>query len=705
MNNHKFCEDLLAKMTVEEKVAQLSCVMAMLVCDGETVSEEKLKKLAPNGLGRMTQFSTSFVSGAKSVAKAYNDIQRYHVENTRLGIPILIQNESACGLVAAQASSFPIPLALASSWQPELTGKMGEIISEQARAVGVRKCLSPVADVARDQRWGRVGETFGEDPTLVTAFSVAESGGLQQEFYGDHVISCAKHFMGYGASETGINCAEINVGKRELREVYGTPFAAMIHENDLQSVMVTYSEIDGYPMSVNDEYINEYLRGDLGFTGSAICDAMSIPRAHNSNGVGRDEKEIAVMAAKVGIDADTPVTSVYQLLVDAVKDGTLPEADLDRMVLRVLNQKKDLGLFENPYVDEEKAQEIFAKPEGDLLSKEISEKSMILLKNDDQLLPLKDVYHNIAFVGPFADRLSTLFGGYAYPSMLEMLVLACYNVSGSMEGGFGDYFRQFMDPAVMHDTLGIDNSLTPRENLDKIIAEKYHIKTLYQEAKDIFKDANVTYAKGYSTPGAFEEDLAQAKAAAADSDVIVLCLGEITGMGDDATSGEGKNTPDLRLPGRQAELVKEMKKLGKPMVLVLFNGRGLELTEVIDDVDAVLEVWYPGPHGGSSIAKALHGDINPGGRLPVTFPTHSAQCPLYYGHKAGSGYRVLENDGPKETIMGPLFHFGHGLSYTTFAYSDLEVSPTVEIMGEVKISFKVTNTGDVAGDETAQVYF
>ena len=705
MKQHQFVEDLISKMTVDEKVQQLSCIMPLMVSYGEDVQEEKMKKMIPNGVGHMTQFSGVYMSGARSIARAANAIQKYHVENTRLGIPVMIQNESAAGLVAADATIFPVPIAMASTWQPGLVEGVGKTIQEQARAVGIVKCLSPVADVARDARWGRVGETFGEDPTLVSAMSVAEAKGLQGNNYGDQVISCAKHFMGYGASDNGYNCAEINIGRKELREVYGTPFAAMIKETDLQAVMVTYSEIDGQPMSINKEYMQNFLRKDLGFTGSAICDGGSIERVYNTNGVGRSKEAIAIKAAKVGIDADTPMTDFYYLLADAIKEGRCEEKVVDDILRRVLNQKYELGLFDNPYVDEDKAVEIFNKPEGNILSKEISEKSIVLMKNKDSILPLKDSYKKIGLIGPFANRVSTLFGGYAYPSMSEMYFSACYDLSGNMEGGFGNFFRELMDVEKMHELFGIQDNLSYTENFENYIKNRFGFEPLLKKMKEIFKESTISHAVGWTTIDEYEKNLQEAIEVAKNQDVLILCLGEVTGFGAGSDSGEGVNNPNLKLPGKQAQLIKELRKLGKPMILVLFNGRPLELTDIDDDVDAILDVWYPGPFGPEAISKVLHGDINPSGKLPVTFPRLSSQCPMFYGHKIGSGYRGIQEEGSFNRTNGPLYHFGHGLSYTSFEYSNLNVSKEVDVDGEVEISLTIKNIGNVKGADIPQIYF
>ena len=708
MRQNAFVEELLKKMTLDEKIVQVSCIMPIRITYGQEVQIDKLKEVAPNGVGRMTQFANTFIGGAKAIAKAYNAIQKYHVEETRLGIPCLMQNESAVGLVAADATILPTPVAMSCTFEPELVKKVYEVISKEAKAVGVRKCLSPVADVARDARWGRVGETFGEDPTVVSAFSVAESKGLQGEFYGDNVISCAKHFMGYGASENGYNCAAINLGKKELREVYGAPFAAMIQKNDLQAVMVTYSEIDGLPMTINREYINNYLRKDLGFTGSAICDGTSIPWVHFMNGIGKDKADIARRACINGIDADTPNTDFYFTLKDSIERGLLKEEYLDNLVRRVLNQKYDLGLFDHPYIDEEEAERIFMETEGDELSGQLYEKSMVLLKNENHRLPLKDVYKNIGLIGPFANRIKALFGGYAYPSHLQSLFSAVYNYRNTMVGGFGGFYAQYMDLGKLHDDFGIDDSLSYEDNIDLFLKRRFEYKTVYEVFQEVFKKSTVETAAGFEHYDTYEADLKEAVELAKRQDILLLCLGEITGFGKDATSGEGVNNTDLTLPGKQVELVKELKKLNKPMVLLLFNGRGLEITNVEKDCDAILDVFYPGSRGLEAMAKIVHGDINPSGKLSITFPRHASQCPAYYGFHAGGGYYSVAPKGFFDGInksQPPLYCFGHGLSYTEFAYSALAVSREVPVGGKVRISFKVKNTGEVSGEEIAMVFF
>lgn len=704
MNVKERVKELLSKMTVEEKVAQLSCTLPLTLMKGGKVQESLLKKDVGTGVGRMTQFAAGFLDGAVSAAEEYNKIQKHMIENTRLGIPALIQNETAAGLVAPNASIFPVPIALASTWQPELAEDMGNIIRDQAKAIGVRQCLSPVADVARDARWGRVGETFGEDTTLVTQFSIAKTKGLQGENYGDNVISCAKHFMGYGASEAGVNTAVINLGAKELFEVYGTPFAGMIKEANLQCVMVTYSEIDGLPMSVNEHYMKKVLREDMEFDGSAICDALSISKAHNDNDIEKDEKSIAIRALKTGIDADTPITSAYHNLVEAVKNGEVSEEVLDLSVGRILKHKFDLGLFEQPYVDIEHTKEVYSSTKGDQVSKSIAQKEITLLKNDG-ILPLKEG-KKIALIGPFANRTSILFGGYAYPSFLEMMFWSCDYGKSKMEG-VGEVFDKLIDKDYVRKKLKIKKERSYEENLESYLKETYQVKSLYEEM--IQNDVNVQYARGCSNEENNDLQMEEAVKIANDSDVILVTLGEVTGFGKEATSGEGINNYDLNLPGNQEKLLQKLCETGKPVVLILFNGRPLSIPYATDHCSAIVEVWYPGLYGPEAINQVLWGKTNPGGKLPITFPRSSGQCPIYYSHKASSGYRPVNFDLKqinliKESNNAPLFHFGHGLSYTSFTYKNIAADSFV-IIGEVlKVSMTIQNSGKYKGDDVVQVY-
>lgn len=694
-------KEILSKMSVEEKAAQLSCVIPSLVLDKGTFDREKAEKEMPNGVGRMTQFASGFTEGPVQAAKGYNEIQKYMIEKT--GLPAIIQNESSSGTVAAEGTIFPVPIALAASFEPELAYEMGKVIADEGKAIGVHAMMSPVADVNRDARWGRVDETFGEDPLVCARFTSEEVRGIQGDDYTKRCAALAKHWVAYGASEGGINCSTINIGKKEIFEVYATPFAAAIKENDMQSIMVTYSEIDGRPMSVNDEYTQKVLRDALGFTGIAVCDGLSIPRVIETQGMFESREELAGAALKAGIDADTMFTTVYNHIVEGVKQGKVDMHDLDAAVLRTLQCREEMGLLDNPYVDPEKAQAIYDDPKADALSEEIAQKSITLLKNDG-ILPLSNTKKKIAVVGPFSEKLSSFFGGYAYPAMMGSFLEMCVNpeVAVKMEG-FQEFAEKMFDIPSMKAKMYKDPSKSFEENFDDYLHESLGTISLVDALKEQLSEVEfVSYGKSFNCAD-YEKRIQEAVDVCKEADLVVLALGEITGQGKDATSGEGVNNPDLSLPFHQQDLVKAVHDLGKQSVLVLFNGRPLALGDTEPLVNAIVEAWYPGPAGGKPVANVLTGTYNPQGHLPTTFPRISAQCPIYYGHKTGSGYINIKQK-PEPTVMQPLYPFGFGLSYTTFSLTNLKNDQQVNVGETFTISFDITNTGNVVGSDIVQVY-
>jgi glycoside hydrolase family 3 domain protein len=694
-------KDILANMSIEQKAAQLSCVIPSLVLEKGEFKEERALKEMPFGVGRMTQFASGFTQGPVQAATGYNAIQKYMIEKT--GLPAIIQNESSSGTVAAQGTIFPVPIALASSFEPKLSYEMGKVIADEGKAIGVHAMMSPVADVSRDARWGRVDETFGEDPLVCARFTSEEVRGIQGEDYTSRCAALAKHWVGYGASEGGINCATINIGKKELFEVYATPFAAAIKENDMQSIMVTYSEIDGRPMSVNEEYTQKVLREDLGFNGIAVCDGMSIPRVFETQGMFASREELAAAALKAGIDADTMFTTVYNHISEGVKKGCINEEDLDAAVLRTLQFREEMGLLDNPYVDPQKAQEVYDDPKADKLSEEIAQKAITLLKNDG-ILPLKNTYKKIAVIGPFANKLSSFFGGYAYPAMMGSFLEMCVDPSVAVKmEGFQEIAEKMFDIESMKQKMYKDPSKSFAENFDNYLKEELGTQSLTEALQQECKDITfVSYGESLNTEN-YKACIEEALEVAKDADAVILALGEVTGQGKDATSGEGVNNPDLSLPFHQQELVEAIHSIHKPSVLVLFNGRPLALGETEPLVNAIVEAWYPGPSGGKPVAKVLSGAFNPQGHLPVTFPRMSAQCPIYYGHKTGSGYMNIHQE-PDASVMQPLYPFGYGLSYTTFKISNLKHEKEVEIGDSFKVSVDITNTGTIAGSDVVQVY-
>ena len=422
--------NLLEQMTLEEKAAQLYCILPNMLIDKKIPDTKLMEQHIANGLGRMTQFSMLFWNSPVEIAQFANTIQKWVTENTRLGIPVLFQNEILNGFLAIGATNFPTPINMASTWRPDLVGEAAAIIREEVRAVGVRKGLAPVVDLAQDPRWGRVYETYGEDPYLNAVNGTAFAHRLQTDNLQRGVISCAKHFLGYSISQGGINQAAIHIGQRDLYEKFAFPFEAMIHEAGLRAVMCTYSEIDGVPVSVNRAILRDLLRERMGFQGSTICDGSSIELCVEQQHVCRNMKEAAVMALNAGLDADTPVTVAFHHLADAVKEGLVRMDVLDEAVGRVLTSKFELGLFENPFVAEGSVLETFSNPEGKRISRQIADESIILLKNENDLLPLGKNIRSIAVIGPHADSRRNLFAGYSMPATLEMLKVTLKRLGG-----------------------------------------------------------------------------------------------------------------------------------------------------------------------------------------------------------------------------------------------------------------------------------
>lgn len=705
----KRVRDLMKRMTLEEKTAQLCATLPMLLLEGEELSRDKMDLLLKEGIGRIPQFPMPFARSARQVAEAYNAVQKYVLENTRLGIPFMAQVECLNGVTAVDATSFPAPIAMASSWEPELVRRAGEITGRQMRALtGGSNALAPVVDLGRDPRWGRVYETYGECSYMNSAFGAAYVRGLQND--GDlktGVQSCAKHFLGYSYTQGGLNSAAVEIGGRDLYESFGRPFETMFHEADLKAVMCTYSEIDGKPVSFSPEILRDLLRDRMGFEGSAICDGGSIKRGCDVQKAAADMEEAGILALEAGLDADAPISQCYTHLPDAIRAGKVKRKLLDEACARVLTQKFELGLFEEPYVDTDRAESLFGTAESDAATLELSRKSLVLLKNEGNLLPLTADPGRVAVIGPHGDSVMSLFGGYTYPAYLDAMRTGAFSMEGVNEGvdadGEGDgIFSQLSD----------GNKLDPEEAIELYCRRKYRVGSVAEEIASRLTGGEVLKAKGCAIDDRDRSLFGEAKAAARQADLVIMTLGGKCGWGADATSGEGKDRASISLPGVQEELLKEIKALGKPVILVLFNGRPMEIGWASEHVDAVLEVWFPGPMGGRAVAEALLGEINPGGKLPVTIPRHVGQVPIYYSHKNGSGYdktkgglEAMFGDGYTDIENSPLYPFGFGLSYSSFEYAGLDLSTLkVDSAGGIEISVFVKNTGDRRGEEVVQFY-
>jgi beta-glucosidase len=700
-------QDLLGRMTLQEKAFQLVGLMPIALVGADGVDPERMREMIGQGLGQVSAPGLIGYKAPPQMAAMTNAIQRFLVEETRLGIPAVVHNEALNGLVAPECPNFPTAIGLAATWDPEGVEQMTDLIRRQMRAVGFHQALSPVMDVARDARWGRVHETYGEDPYLCSAMSVAFTRGLQGEDLTRGAIATGKHFLGYGLSEAGQNMAATQIGNRELYETFARPFEAAIRMAGLGSIMNSYSEIDGIPVGASREILTELLRGVMGFEGVVVSDYFTIQWLETRVGTARSPAHAGAQALAAGLDIELPIPHGYgPALIQAVEEGLAPVEHVDRAVRRVLESKFMLGLFEQPYVDEAAALPPFVDPANEQVSRRLADESMTLLKNEGDLLPLAKGRGTIAVIGPHADTVMTYFPGYTYPAGLTMFASMAQGGAGGGEGGMAG-ITELMSPAAMG-TLMREMVPVMSGGIEPYVRRQYGSETVTEAVRRVAgAGATVVSARGCGVkddPSGLEEAVEVARSA----DVVILAVGGQGGWLGSGTEGEGGDTADIDLPAVQRQLIRAVTETGTPAAMVLFQGRPYGLAEVVDLVPAILVAYYPGQEGGGAIAATLFGDVNPGGKLPVTLPRHSGQVPIYHYHKLGSGYGRAESDMHKsytDMPATPLFPFGHGLSYTTFAYGDLAINPKeVDTGGAVRIACTVTNSGSVAGDEVVQLY-
>lgn len=670
--------DLLARMTLEEKCAQLGSRWVFELLENQQFSLPKARQLLSQGIGHITRIGGASNLGPRDGAELANAIQSYLIHETRLGIPAIVHEESCAGYMALGATCFPQAIGIASTWDPAAVEQMGQVIRQQMRAAGAHHALAPVLDVTRDPRWGRVEETFGEDPYLIAQMGTAYIRGLQGNSLSEGIIATGKHFVGYGQSEGGLNWAPAHIPRRELLEVFVAPFEAAIRQAGLWSVMNAYHELDGIPCGSAGELFNDLLRGQFGFEGLVVSDYFAVDQLYSYHHVARDKQEAASLALNAGIDIELPSTDCYgDPLLQAVRTGKISEALVDTAVRRVLTAKFLLGLFERPYVDAARAIEVFDTPDQRALARSLAQKSIVLLKNEGNLLPLRHDLSAVAVIGPNADSVRNLLGDYAYPAHVETLAaMAKHNPFGT----------------PLPDKVDLVEYSVPMISILEGIRRKVSPQT------------QVHYARGCDVQGDSREGFAEAVSAARQADVAILVVGGKSGLTDDCTCGEGRDRADLGLPGVQEELIQAVYETGTPIVVVLVDGRPLALPWIAEHIPAVLHAWLPGEEGANAVADVLFGDYTPGGKLPISMPRAVGQVPVYYNHKVSGGRSHWKGDYV-ELSTKPLYPFGHGLSYTCFTYDHLTIAPAQVRAGDsVTIAVAVTNTGDRAGDEVVQLY-
>ena len=663
--------DLLKRMTLEEKIQQLQGTwqnrgqvhdpkLLFVGPQGEFLPE-KAGTVLKEGLGEMSRPSEN--RGPREMAEFTNAIQKWMQDNTRLGIPVLFHEECLHGHAAPKGTSFPMAIALASTFDPALVQDVFSATAVEVRARGAQQCLTPVLDLARDPRWGRTEETYGEDPYLTSRMGVAAVKGFQGPgplIDKEHVIATLKHFAVHGQPEGGTNVAPGNYSERVIEEYFLRPFQAAVQEAGAQSVMASYNEIDGIPSHGNKHLLTEILRQRWGFQGVLVSDYFGITDLNNLHHVVANNDQAAKLALESGVDVELPAADAFKGLAAQVKAGTIAEADIDHAAAHLLREKFLTGLFDDPYVDPANAEKVTNTPEHQQLALKAAHEAIILLKNDKHLLPLdRTQYKHIAVIGPNAAAVH--LGGYSNNPGRGVSILQ----------GIKDKVGSSAE--VLYAEGCKITETDPDWNADKVVL---------------------------GDPVLNAKRIAAAMPVAKKADLVILVLG-----GNEQSSREAwaVNHPgdrdSLDLLGSQDDLVKAILATGKPTVVLLLHGRPNSINYIAENVSAILDGWYLGQEGGTAAADVLFGDYNPGGRLPISVPRSVGQLPDYYYQKPAAKREYLG------TSVEPLFPFGFGLSYTTYQYSKLKVTPAmIGPRGTATVSVQVTNTGKVEGEEVAQLY-
>lgn len=667
-------KDLLSRMSLEEKAAQMVCVWrekAKTLVDEDGKFDYAKAKAAfarGHGLGQVGRPSDAGSGkNAREMAQLTNAIQKFFVEESRLGIPVIFHEECLHGHAALDGTSFPQPIALAATFNPELVESLFSMTAREARLRGAHQALTPVVDVAREPRWGRVEETYGEDPYLVSRLGIAAVRGFQGNgtFRGKHhVIATLKHFVGHGQPESGMNCAPANVSLRVLRETFLFPFKEVLRHAGAISIMPSYNEVDGVPSHTNQWLLGEVLRKEWGFQGFLVSDYFAIwelgyrPETHG-HFVAKDKLDSCVQAVRAGVNIELPDPDCYLHLAELVRKGVLGESELDELVAPMLFWKFQMGLFEDPYVDPQEAERVVGSDAHRALALSAAREAITLLRNENNLAPLDpNTIKSIAVIGPNANR--PLLGGY---------------------------------------------SGVPKQNVTVLegIQEKvgHRARVIFSEGCKI--TVGGSWNQDEVVPSEPEEDrqaIGEAVEVAKKADVIVLAIG-----GNEQTSREAwslqhmGDRANLDLIGRQEELVRAMIGTGKPVIVFLFNGRPLSINYVSQNVPVIYECWYLGQETGRAVAEVLFGDHNPGGKLPITFPRSVGQVPVFYNYKPSARRGYLFDE------VSPLYAFGYGLSYTSFALKNLRLTKRrIKPGGSTRALIDVTNTGKREGTEVVQMY-
>lgn len=649
---------LLQKMNLDEKVGQLNQSSGVQI---PMLSSEKPDDLIAQGRVGSILWLTD--------VKEINRLQHIAIEKSRLHIPVLF----AFDVIHGYRTVFPVPLAMASSWDPSVEEQAQHFAAQDARAAGIEWTFTPMVDIARDARWGRIVEGAGEDPYLGKAMAAAQVRGFQGAQLGpDSVVACVKHYAGYGAAEGGRDYDASYIPEELFRNVYLAPFYAA-ERAGAGTFMSAYMDLNDVPASGNRWLLTDILRNEWGFKGFVVSDAFAVASLE-THGYAKDPSDAAYKAFTAGLNMDMASQTYTKNLAQLVKAGKVTEAEIDAAVLPILTVKYQIGLFDHPYVDESKVEDTLNRPEGLALERKIAGRSMVLLRNENQTLPLQKSIGKVAVIGPLADSVHDIEGGW------------------TVEGLFGGGAKNHPVTVLAGLKSRLPNTqftLVPGPELSRVFA-------------GLLDQLSGKKVLPPPTPEETADWVAKVKAASADADVVIAVMGEIASM-----SSEASSRATLDLPGIQEQMLEAAVATGKPVILVLEGGRPLDIRWASEHVPAILDAWYPGTEGGNAVADVLFGDVNPGAKLPVSWPRVAGAAPLYYNHNLTHE----PEDRPTFTSRywdvqsKPLYPFGYGLSYTRFKFDNLKLSQTsIAASGSTQVSVDVTNTGSVVGDAVAQVY-
>lgn len=663
-------QDLIGRMQVREKARQLIGIGGVEIRDKQDrLCPERIRAELADGIGQMNNLVRP-LDPAEGVRQA-NEAQRFLREETRLGIPAIVHDETLHGLCCKGSISYPQSIAVGATWNPSLAERIGKAIGLEANSRGVHQGLSPTINIARDARCGRVEETYGEDSFLTARMGVAFVKAMQAE----GVIATLKHFACNFVGDGGRDSHAVQFSERTLREVYFPAFEACVREGGALSVMSAYGSINGVPSSADHWLLTEVLRNEWGFKGIVVSDYASVNEIFTKHRTAISKADAGRQAIEAGLEVEFPFPACFSQIEGLVERGELSMVVLDEAVARVLRLKFDLGLFETPYREEGPAVELCGHPDHRQLALDVARQSLVLLKNDDALLPLKPELKTLAVIGPNADVVR--LGGYSSEVA---------NAVTPLEG-----IRQHAGATEVRYARGCDLARVARYLRTE---DGDHFQRV--SANEVVIHSNEILAPVEADYSGIEEAVELAK----QSDTVVLCLGN-SSVGDDGTEGESEDRCSLDLPGAQEALIEAVCAVNSNVVVLLINGSPVTMTRWVDRVQAIVECWYAGEAGGEAMGELLFGKINPSGKLPVSFPVHTGQCPIYYNMKP-SGRTYGYCDLRQKMFQFP---FGHGLSYTTFEYANLSLAKlSADNEASVQVSFELTNSGSVAGDEVVQVY-